>query len=366
MKKHYIYCSLIGLVIKALSACTGRQPDMIFPAESWERDTPANQQIDSQKMLDALDYLKSKSFEDGNEEVMIIRNGRIIYEGDSILKRHNIWSCSKSFTSTVLGLVIEDDLVRLDDHVHQYESLLEEKYPKVTFRHFTTMTSGYNAVGSTRWNGESEDWSWTPYDPGEPIFEPGTQYAYWDEAMMMKGRVLTRVLGKTMKDYFDEKVGNKIGFGEWKWHNEGEIEGIPINNGCTNVIINATQLARFGHLYLNKGKWKGKQVIPESWVDRATNVQVPVTIPVADTDRKSARGSGAYGFNWWINGGLSAMPDAPAKTYYASGLNHNVCFVIPEWNMVIVRMGVDGNPPEGKYVVWNKFLKRLGKAVVIK
>ena len=57
------------------------------------------------------------------------------------------------------------------------------------------------------------------------------------------------------------------------------------------------------------------------------------------------------------------MPDTPPRTYYASGLNHNVCFVIPEWSMVIVRMGTDGNPPEDKHVIWNEFLKRLGKGV---
>lgn len=52
---------------------------------------------------------------------------------------------------------------------------------------------------------------------------------------------------------------------------------------------------------------------------------------------------------------ISVMLGALPRTYYACGLNHNVCFVIPEWNMVIVRMGVDGNPPEGKHVIWNEF-----------
>ena len=364
MKKSMIIFLLVGLVVNSEIASSNEKNEMIFPDKEWIRASPAAENVNEALMLEALDYLKSKSFEDGNEEVMIIRNGRVIYAGDSILKKHNIWSCSKSFTSTVLGLMIDEGMIQLEDPAHQYEPLLLDQYSEVTFKHFTTMTSGYNATGKSRWNGESEDWSRTPYKPGKPIFKPGTQYAYWDEAMMMKGRILTKLLGKTMKSYFDEKVGISIGFGEWEWHNEGEINGIPINNGCTNVNINATQLARFGHLYLNNGNWNGKQLIPVSWVQKATSIQVPESTPVADTDRSNARGSGAYGFNWWINGGLSAMPDAPAKTYYASGLNHNVCFVIPEWNMVIVRMGVDGNPPEGKYVVWNEFLKRLGKAVI--
>jgi CubicO group peptidase (beta-lactamase class C family) len=364
MKKpyiHYFFLAAIGLMI---SACTPSATEMTFPGVEWQRVEPESQNVNKVVMLEALEYLESKSFEDGNKEVMIIRNGLVIYAGSSIENKHNIWFCSKSFTSTVLGMMIEEGKCKLDDPVYLYEPSLKDKYPQVTFRHFSTMTSGYNALGDSRWNEQSEDWSLTPYEPDEPLFEPGTAFAYWDEAMMMHGRVLTRILGQTMQSYLEEKVTSKINFGDWEWYNEGEIDEISINNGCTNVMVNATQLARFGHLYLNNGNWNGIQLIPEPWVKMATTVQVSESTPVADTDRKSTKGSGAYGFNWWVNGGLSPMPDAPPKTYYASGLNHNVCFVIPEWNMVIVRMGVDGNPPEGKHVIWNEFLKRLSDAIL--
>ena len=60
------------------------------------------------------------------------------------------------------------------------------------------------------------------------------------------------------------------------------------------------------------------------------------------------------------------MPDAPPKTYYASGLNHNLLLVIPEWNKVVVRMGVDGNPPMGKPQAWNGFFRLLGRSFVRK
>jgi len=77
------------------------------------------------------------------------------------------------------------------------------------------------------------------------------------------------------------------------------------------------------------------------------------------------KGSGSNDFNWWVNSpdGLSRMPDAPLGTAYLSGLNHNICCIIPEWDMVIIRMGDDKNPPEGKHVVWNTFLKKVGEAL---
>jgi hypothetical protein len=330
-----------------------------------EKATPQSLGIDETKMLEALEYLKSKSFRDGIGEVVIVRNKKIIYEGDSVSKKHSIYSCSKVFTSTVLGLLVAEGKVKLNDFVAKYEPDLADFYPIVTFRHFATMTSGYSAKGRSRWNDENADWSLTPYTPEKPHFAPGTHFEYWDEAQMMYGKVLTNILGKTMKEYLTEKITDPIGMGELRWDTEQQTSGIPINNGCTGVNVDARQLARFGQLYLNKGKWNGKQLLSEEWCAMATTNQVPASIPVFSGDRSSAEGSGSYGFNWWVNSadGLSRMPDSPPTVAYMSGKNHNVCCLIPEWNMIIVRMGDDQNPPEGKHVVWNEFLKRIEKSI---
>lgn len=331
-----------------------------------ERTTPLSQGVEETKMLEALNYLKSKSFQDGIEEVVIVRNGKLIYEGDSVSKNHNIYSCSKVFTSTALGLLIADGKLKADDFAASFEPSLKEFYPEVTFRHFATMTSGYSAEGRSRWNDENADWSITPYKPEMPHFEPGTHFEYWDEAQMMYGKVLTGVLGTTMKEYLTEKITDPIGMGEWYWDSEQQTNGIAINNGCTGVNVNALQLARFGQLYLNRGKWNGNQLISEEWCRRATTNQVPANIPIYNGERASAEGSGSYGFNWWVNStdGLSRMPDSPLNVAYMSGKNHNVCCLIPEWNMVIVRTGDDLNPVEGKYFVWNEFLKRMGYSLI--
>ena len=361
MKK--LLTSLTFLIL--LSSCKEPKPADSFPAESWEISTPEAEDVDKATMQQALDYLKSKSFEDGVEEVLIIRNGRVIYQADSVEKTHNIYSCSKAFTSTVLGLMVEDGMVKLDDKVSDYDPDLKELYPDATFFHFATMTSGYSGEGRSRWEDENSDWSLTPYTPAEPHFAPGTHYEYWDEAQMTFGKVLTRILQRPMKDYLTERLTSKIGLGDWRWGTEQSVDNIPINNGCTGVTINALQLARFGHLYLNRGNWNVEQIVVKQFTEMATSTQVSASIPVFEGDRANVKGSGSYGLNWWVNSedGLSKMPDAPLGAAYLSGLNHNVCMIVPEWNMVIVRMGDDKNPPEGKHVVWNEFLKILGKGV---
>ena len=328
--------------------------------------SPGEEAVDAASLTDALDYLKSQSFEDGLDEVLILRKGRIIYEGDSIHRRHNIYSCTKGFTSTILGILVDRGILNYDDHVMKVLPELSSDYPEATWRHFATMTSGYSALGRSRWEDENADWSYTPYTPEIPHFPPGTQYEYWDEAQMMYGRALTEVLKEPLYDFLDREVMQPIGITEWRWGTEQmTASGIPINNGCTGIVLNAHQMARFGLLMLQQGKWEGRQVLPIDFVEQATSVQVPTSLPVFKGDRANVKGSGSYGFNWWVNSrnGRSRMPDAPLGAYYLSGLNHNILMVVPEWDMVIVRMGDDKNPELPKHVVWNEFLKRLGLAL---
>ena len=334
------------------------------PGPTWSHASPAATGLDPAKFQQALTVLQDYSGDDGLDETFIVRHGQVIFAGPQIGRRHNIYSCTKSLTSTVLGLLIADGQCTMDSRAVVWEPLLAEHYPDVTLRHFATMTSGYSAAGDSRWNETSEDWGWTPYAPIEPYFAPGKAYAYWDEAMMMFGRVLTKIAGEDLHTYLDRKVFSRIGIGEWDWWHDTELtDGTPLRNGCTGIEINAEQLARIGLLFLNDGTWNGEQILPRGWVDQATSVQVPPDLPIGPTDRNNVLGNGRYGFNWWVRGDAEDMPDTPAGTYYMSGLHNNMCFVIPAWDMVIVRRGEDGNPPEGKRFVYNAFFRELAKAI---
>lgn len=352
---------LVGVIIFNPFPCHG-QGDVFFPKQSWQESTPEREGVDGQILHLALQYLESQSYGDKNDEFLIIRNGRIIYKGPHVTRTHNIYSCSKGFTSLVFGLLLDEGRLKIDDKVSEVLIDMEQFYPDVTWAHFATMTSGYSAIGLSRWEEENADWSWTPYNPEPPHFPPGSHFEYWDEAQMMFGKGLTEVLGKSMQEYLDEKIMQKIDFGNWEWGKEQQTSaGVPINNGCTGVTINALQLARFGYLFLNDGNWSGEQLISREFVRKATSVQVDYSLPVFEGERSNVKGSGSYGFNWWANSdnGLSNLPNAPLGTAYLSGLNHNMCFIIPEWDMVIVRMGDDKNPDLPKNKVWDRFFEIL-------
>jgi CubicO group peptidase (beta-lactamase class C family) len=338
-----------------------------FPEDNWQTCEPADIGIEPAALRAALARLESRCGPDGLDEAILVRHGRVCRAGPAVDSTHCIYSCSKSFTSTVLGLLIAEGKCSLDTRAAEVEPLLAEHYPDVTLRHFTTMTSGYDAVGRSRWGEDSEDWSETPYDPAPPLFPAGTAFCYWDEAMMMLGRVLTRIAGESLRDYLDRRVMQHIGFGAWSWWPEGDVDGLPVCNGGTSIEVNALQLARFGLLFLNGGSWDGEQLVPADWVGEATSPQVPAELTVADTDRADVRGSGCYGYSWWTNGlladGTWAMPNTPPRASFASGLKNNVCFVVPEWDIVLVRMGEDWNPPAGKMAVYDEFFGLLSAAV---
>ncbi len=344
---------------------------MAFPGRDWQDAPPQAQGVDPGRLARAVADLKARLGRDGTSEMVIVRRGVMIWKGSNTDKVHGVWSATKSFTSTVLGLLIDDEKCTLDTRACLHVPALKAAYPDVTLRHFTTMTSGYRAVGDepqgTYIHGPSSTWSL----PGDsPLFSPpGSRYAYWDSAMNELGLVLTRIAGEPMQEVFRRRIAEPIGMNarRWKWGDFGKMDGLTVNGGSGNgnkhVQISAREMARLGHLFLNRGRWDGRALISPKWVEQATAVQVPALTPPGQP-QCHIKGSGVYGFNWWVNGklpsGARKWPSAPPRTFAASGYNNNHCFVVPEWDMVIVRLGLDGNVDDG---VWDAFFKAMAGAL---
>jgi CubicO group peptidase (beta-lactamase class C family) len=302
-------------------------------------------------LIAALSYLESVCGKDGIRKVVILKDGKIIFEGPDKDVVQNVWSCTKSFTSTVLGLLIAEGKCALDGKVSEFLPELNKHYPTMTFRHLATHTSGYMAEGDDPAKGHGQ--SDTFFQPSStPLFPPGSKYQYWDSAMNMFALALTKVAGEPIEDYFKRKVADPIGMdpAKWDWKDFGKIDGITINGGAGNkgrgIHISATEMAKFGQLFLNKGTWDRRQLIPDRWIKEATSPQI---------SRLVLNDGTPYGLNWWTAG---KFPNAPENTFSALGFNNNKCTVIPAWNMVIVRLGLDGAIEDEK---WNLFIKKLGE-----
>ena len=351
-----------------------KEENMIYPQKNWQKKDPEKVGVNLLKLRKAMNKLDSfflhNDDEAGASQSVVIKNGYLIWQGDETDAFHPVWSCTKSYISTVLGLLIDENLCSLDTLIYEYVPEIGEEYKGVTLRHLTTMTSGYNAIGYTY----DQDGSENPFVPDTPLFAPGTKYLYWDDPMNLFALVLTRISGRSLEEVFTQKIATPLQIQNFKW---GQWEHYPeqnntiLNGGSGNldkgVSTTPLDLARFGLLFLSKGKWDGKQLISEKWVEQATTTQVSNELPnIVYAGRTHLTGSGHYGYNWWTNGvnpnsKKRIIEHAPEGLFYASGLCDNKCFVIPEWEMVVVRMGTCNKRIEMSQ--YSEFFKLLGDAI---
>ncbi len=363
-----LFC--LSLMVGCFASASARP--MVFPAAEWVVSAPEAQGLDGAKLREAVRYLEDNAGRDGVKELVIVRNGYLIHKGESIDKVHGVWSMTKSFTSTVLGLLVDEGKVQVTTKAKEYVPATAEDFGDVTLEHFATMTSGYRAVGDEPRGGYTHGPSLTPFEPGKPLFAPGEKYAYWDSAMNQFGNVLTQIACEKIEDLFKSKIADAIGMdrSQWDWGEFGKVDGLIVNGGSGNsgkhMFISARQMARFGHLFLNRGMWDGKRLLSEEWVDTATRNHVAADLPWGHS-QSNIYGMGVYGYNWWVNGvmtnGKRLWPGAPVGTYAASGHNNNKMFVIPEWKMVIVRLGLDQADGKIGSEVWGRFLRKVGESI---
>jgi CubicO group peptidase (beta-lactamase class C family) len=115
-------------------------PETVFPGDEWEEQSPASVGVDASKLKAAVDFLEQHSDRDGVEELVVVRDGRLIWKGAQSHRVHGVWSCTKVFTSTALGLLIDDGKCQLDTRAREFVPVLSDRYPDASLRHFTTMT----------------------------------------------------------------------------------------------------------------------------------------------------------------------------------------------------------------------------------
>lgn len=345
---------------------------MIFPGQQWELVPPQEAGIDAAGLEAAVTYLREHAGRDGVEELVIVRHGQMVWRGAQANKIHGIWSCTKSFNTTCLGLLIDEGRTALDQRMAEILPEMAELYPTVTLRHFASMTSGYRAMGDEPRGTYVHGPSPTPFIPGPPLFAPpGSHYAYWDSAMNQLGHALTHVAGQPLRTLFQTRIGDTMGLdpADWQWGDLGKWEGVLVNGGSGNgdhhVLISALGMARLGHLFLNDGIWDGVPLISRDWVRNATAVHVSAETPLGGPGNIDGRG--VYGLGWWANGitpsGERNWPGHERRIFSANGHNNNKLIVVPDWGLVVVRLGLDSADTTMGDVMYSEFLHRLAGAL---
>ncbi|MBM4027810.1 MAG: serine hydrolase [Planctomycetes bacterium] len=342
----------------------------VFPGAMWQEATPESQGVDSARLKEAIAYLDAHAGPDGARELVIVRHGRLIWAGPDADAYHTVFSCTKTFTSTVLGLLVADGRCTLDAPAVAFEPNLADEYPlyaKIKLRHLAAMCGGYRGeVKDVR----KEDQPWGDVmaylNPRTLAFEAGTAVQYNDHDVFLLGKILTLLVREPLQEVFQRRIAGPIGITKWQWGVSGTVEGLALNNppgnpggiGAGGVKITPREMARFGLLMLHRGNWDGRQLLPAAFVDEATSNRVPLDIGFRNRDFR-----GRYGYYWWVNGvmtnGQRPWLAAPPKTYMSHGNGGNFCCIVPEWDLVLVRMG----RPSVSDRLWDAFFARLAPAI---
>src|SRR3954447_5541891 len=275
---------------------------------------------------------------------MILRHGRVIGEGwwrpEAADKPHVLASLSKSFNATAVGLAIADGKLSLDDPVLKFFPADAPAEPSdnlraMTVRDLLTMSSGHDVEPKIGPGGPSV----RQFLAHPVVHKPGTHFQYNTLGSYVLSAIVTKATGQTTLEYLKPRLFEPLGIENPEWPSSPEGNTL----GGFGLKLRTEDLAKFGQLYLQKGKWNGKQLVPESWVEQATSKQVP-------NEKESHAKIGVdwqqgYGYQFW-----RCTHDA----FRGDGAGGQLCVVIPDKDAVIAITAESGNFQGEMNAIWDK------------
>ena len=305
----------------------------IWPGREWRRATPQEVAMDSQMLKKARDYALT-----GDGSGFITRHGKLVMQWGPQDKTYDLKSSTKAIGVTAVGLALKDGKFKnLNERAGKYHPNLgvppasnaKNGWPdKITLFHLATQTAGFEKPGG--------------YE--KLIFQPGTKWAYSDGGPNWLAECVTLVYKRDLQELMFERVFGPIGIkrSDLKWRNNAyrshEIDRIKRREFGSGISANVDAMARIGYLYLRRGRWGQKQIIPASFVDMARTVPVQTKdLPVVKR-QSYFNASDHYGLLWWNNADAT-MPRVPRDTYWSWGLYDSLIVVIPSLDIVAARAG---------------------------
>ena len=286
------------------------------------RSTPEAQGISSEDIRTFVEMADKKI--NTMHSFMLVRHGHVVAEcwwaPESRDKPHILWSLSKSFTSTAVGLAVAERKLNIDEKVLKFFPEAPPSKPSANLnamrvRDLLTMSTGQDPV--IRLTGE-DVWTKKFLEHSVP-HKPGTHFRYNSAATYMLSAIVQKLTGEKVVDYLGPRLFQPLGISTPKW--ETSPQGITI--GGYGLFLRTEDIAKFGQLYLQNGKWNGKQIVPAKWIAAATSKQVDndqsVVYPKTDWQV-------GYGFQFW-----QCRHDA----YRGDGKDGQFCLVLPKQDAVI-------------------------------
>lgn len=331
-----------GLAISGAAALRVEDPRIKFL-----RTTPEAQGVSSPAILAFVDEAEQKI--DALHSLMIVRHGQVVAEGwwspYAANEPHMLFSLSKSFTSTAVGLAVADGKLKVDDLVLSFFPDEAPKEPSANLRamrvrDLLTMSTGHHEENIAKF----------PYTADESVVKafldrpvphkPGTFFVYNTPTTYMLSAIVQKVTGQTVLDYLRPRLFEPLGIENPTW--EASKQGISM--GGFGLSVRTEDIARFGQLYLQKGQWQGKQLVPAAWVDAATARQMSNgSSPNSDWEQ-------GYGYQFWRS---------RHGFYRGDGAHGQFCLILPQYDAVIAITSGTRDMASVMNLVWDRLVPAL-------
>ncbi len=331
-------------MLLALGAVTGAVKEAPF---TFPRSAPEAQGISSAAILAFVDEAEQKL--NALHSLMIVRHGQVVAEGwwgpYAADEPHMMFSLSKSFTSTAVGLAIADGKLKLDDPVLGFfpdEAPAEPSanLKAMRIRDLLTMSTGHH----------DEDVRDFPYTGDESVVKnflarpvshkPGTFFFYNTPASYMLSAIVQKVTGQAVVDYLKPRLFDPLGIENPTW--DASKQGVSL--GGFGLHVRTEDIARFGQLYLQKGQWQGKQLVPAAWVETATSRQMSNgSSPTSDWEQ-------GYGYQFWRS---------RHGFYRGDGAHGQFCLILPQYDAVIAITSGTRDMASVMNLVWDRLVPAL-------
>ena len=331
-------------------------------ADEWPVDTPDAHGLDPNRIHAVAERLQRGEF-GLIYSLVIARHGNLVYERyfyeESIDQEdmQSVYAVGNSITSALIGIASEKGMLgpldqRIVDVMPDYEQLLsrDPRLQQITLRHLLMMTSGIEWEESTIWASDREQDlelmyasdNWFPFVLEQPLAQPpGTAFAYNSGGMVLMGGVLQQQTGVPVDAFAEEHLFEPLGITRYSWrrgHPLNRDSNTDVTDVSTGLWMRPRDLAKFGQLYADNGRWQDQQIIPADWITESTDLWV--------SEAPNGYLDSSFGLQWWLPD-LTAFPQQDSTSVeleqfkdtrillsYGYGGQH--LFVIPEYELVIV------------------------------
>jgi CubicO group peptidase (beta-lactamase class C family) len=338
----------------------------------WDVGDAAEFGLDQSRFLEIIKQIEAFPQRDFGA-LLIARNGKLVFEeyfnGCGPNELTDIRSAGKSVTSTLVGIAIDKGLItsvgaEVLPFFEKYvpHDNVDEQKRRITVGDLLTMRSGLDADDWDRSSPGEEDnmtrtSDWIEHSLNLPMrHTPGTEWVYSAASPMLLAGVIESVVRGDVFDFAQQHLFRPLGITHLRWSRTPK--NLIVGQG--NLWLTARDALKFGQLFLAGGTWKGRRIVSEAWVHRATEMHVDFSeFEVCDHRSITARELGVgYGYLWWH--GAYEVGGRTVETFLASGNGGNHIQVVPALDLVVVLIGMAYNTSYGNPRSFDLLSKVLG------